>query len=78
VKPHAGKQDYQRAFAGLYFPISRDGVIRGARDKGGVDREVAAVIGRLTRSRFQSLEELQESVREVYLAFGVEAEQLPI
>ena len=78
VKPHAAKQDYQKAFAGFHYPISRDAVIRGARDKGGVDREVAAVVGRLPRSRFRSLEELQESVREVYLALGVEAEQLPI
>jgi len=78
VKPHAAKQDYQRAFAGFHYPISRDAVIRGARDKGGVDREVAAVVGRLPRSRFQSLEELQESVREVYLALGVHQEQLPI
>ena len=78
VKPHAAKQDYQKAFSGLYFPISRDAVIRGSRDKGGVDREVAAVVGRLPRSRFQSLEELHESVREVYLALGVDAEQLPI
>ena len=78
VRPHARKQDYQRAFAGFHFPISRDAVIRGARDKGGVDREVAAIIGRLTSSRFRSLDELHEGVRQVYLSLGVDGEQLPI
>ena len=78
ARPHARKQDYQRAFAGFHFPISRDAVIRGARDKGGVDREVAAIIGRLTSSRFRSLDELHQGVREVYLSLGVEGEQLPI
>ena len=78
VRPHARKQDYQRAFAGFHFPISRDAVIRGARDKGGVDREVAAIIGRLHSSRFRTLEELHQGVREVYLSLGVDGEQLPI
>lgn len=78
VKPHAAKQDYKRAFAGFHYPISRDAVIRGASDKGGVDREVAAILGRLARSRFGSLDELQEGVREVYLSLGVDQEQLPI
>ena len=78
VRPHARKQDYQRAFAGFHFPISRDAVIRGARDKGGVDREVAAIIGRLASSRFRSLDELHQGVREVYLSLGVDGEQLPI
>ena len=78
VRPHARKQDYQRAFAGFHFPISRDAVIRGARDKGGVDREVAAIVGRLPSSRFRSLEELHQNVRDVYLALGVDGEQLPI
>ena len=44
-KPHASKADYRKAFAGFHYPISRDGVIRGARDKGGLDREVQRILG---------------------------------
>ena len=78
VRPLASSEDYRRAFSGLRFPTSRDAVMRAARDRGGVDREVGSILSQLPRRRFRDAAELAASVRAVYVAFGVAAAELPI
>ena len=78
VQPHAGKQDYNKAIAGLEFPISRDGLLRGTKDKGGIDREVAMILDMLQDNKFNSEEELFQKIRYIYLSIGALAEDIPI
>lgn len=76
--PHAGKADFRKAFAGFNYPISRDAVYRGARDKGGLDREVPRVLAQLPLKKYRSEDELIQAVRWVYLMNGVPEEGLPV
>jgi hypothetical protein len=76
--PHATKRDYEIAFAGLDFPTSKSAIISRARDNGGIDREVYAILDRLPEHPYNSTEELQDGVRAIYLADGVPSESLPI
>ena len=78
VMPHATKQDYELAFKGFYYPISRAGIINMGRDKGGIDREVARVLDDLPDRRYKSVDEVKEAVRAIYRSKGVEADNLPI
>lgn len=78
LKPHAGKADYDLAFKGFHFPISRAAILNMGRDKGGVDREVAIVLAQIPDRRYNSLDEVKEAVRGVYRARGVADEDLPI
>ncbi len=76
--PHAGKADFRKAFAGFHYPISRDGVWRGARDKGGLDREVSRILAQLPLGRYRSEEELLQAVRWVYVQNGVPEDAAPV
>ena len=78
LKPHAGKADYDLAFKGFHFPISRSAIMNMGRDKGGVDREVAIVLAQIPDRRYNSLDEVKEAVRAVYRARGVADDDLPI
>jgi hypothetical protein len=75
---HASKGDFREAFAGLVFPTSKTAVLNRARLKGGIDREVQAVLSELPASVYRSMEELEGAVRAVYLAHGAEEKELPI
>jgi NAD-dependent dihydropyrimidine dehydrogenase PreA subunit len=76
--PHAGKADYRKAFAGFHYPIARDAVWRGARDKGGLDREVSRVLAQLPLKKYRSEEELLQAVRWVYMMNGVPEDSVPV
>jgi hypothetical protein len=76
--PHAAKGDFKKAFAGFTYPISRDAVYRGARDKGGLDREVARILAQLPLKKYRSEDELIQSVRWVYTMNGVPEDALPV
>ena len=78
MRPHASKQDYRDAFAGLVFPTSQPAIVRRARDNGGVDHEVKVIVDQLPERTYRSLEELEAAVRMVYLARGVSPAALPI
>jgi hypothetical protein len=78
LKPHAGKPDYELAFKGFHYPISKSAILNMGRDKGGVDREVAVILGRLPDRRYNSVDEVKEAVRAIYRASGVADEDLPI
>jgi len=78
LKPHAGKADYEMAFRGFHYPISKSAILTMGRDKGGVDREVAIVLKQIPDRRYNSEDEVKEAVRNVYRSRGVEDENLPI
>ncbi len=78
VTPHATKQDYELAFKGFHYPISKAAIINMGRDKGGIDREVARVLAGLPDRRYKNVEEVKEAVRAVYRSKGVEDDGLPI
>lgn len=78
VQPRAEPQDWERVLERLEFPVSLPALIRYARDVGGVDLEVHEVISRLTRDSYDSLEQLVQEVRDIYVADGVPADKLPL
>ena len=78
MKPHAAKGDYEAAFKGFHYPISRAAVVTSGRDKGGIDREVGYVLSLLPNRKFNDIDELKAAVRDVYRAQGVEEAALPL
>lgn len=78
MQPHAGKKDYEQAFEGLQFPVSLSEVMKRARDVGGIDHEVHAVIGGLEKDRFETLGDLYSEIRGVYESMGAEPGSLPV
>ena len=78
MKPHAAKGDYEAAFKGFHYPISRAAVLTGGRDKGGLDREVGYVLSLLPERRYHNVDDLKEAVRGVYRSQGVEEAALPL
>ena len=65
-KPHATKQDYELAFKGFHYPMSRAAILNMGRDKGGIDREVASILGLIPNSSYKNENEIREAVRNVY------------
>ena len=76
-KPHATKQDYETAFKGFHYPMSRAAILNMGRDKGGVDREVAAILKLIPDRKYKNEGEIRESVRTIYRIQGVDNESLP-
>lgn len=77
-KPHAGKVDYETAFKGFHYPISRAAILTMGRDKGGVDREVAVILKQLPDRRYENVDQIKEAVRAIYRGYGVEDADLPV
>ena len=77
-KPHATKQDYELAFKGFHYPMSRAAILNMGRDKGGIDREVASILGLIPNSRYKNENEIREAVRNVYRSRGIQDEDLPL
>ena len=75
---HASKVDYRNAFGGLTFPASKDEVVRRSRMQGGIDREVFAVLASIPGHAYQSMEDLEAAIRDVYVARGESPEELPV
>ena len=78
MKPHAAKGDYEAAFKGFHYPISRAAVLTSGRDKGGLDREVGYVLSLLPERRYTNEDDLREAVRAVYRSQGVDEGALPL
>ena len=76
--PNATKRDYEVAFAGLEFPASKAAVINRARDNGGIDREVYATLSQLPNQSLESMEDLQQAVRAIYIASSAASDSLPL
>ena len=77
-KPHATKQDYELAFKGFHYPMSRAAILNMGRDKGGIDREVASILGLIPNSSYKNENEILEAVRNVYRSRGIQDEDLPL
>ena len=77
-KPHATKQDYVLAFKGFHYPMSRAAILNMGRDKGGIDREVASILGLIPNSSYKNENEIREAVRNVYRSRGIQDEDLPL
>lgn len=78
VKPHATKSDFEAAFKGFHYPMSRAAILTMGRDKGGLDREVGYILSLLPERRYRNVDEIKETVRAVYRAQGVPDEDLPL
>jgi hypothetical protein len=78
VTPHATKQDFEAAFKGFHYPISKAAILNMGRDKGGIDREVARVLAELPDRRYKNVDEIKEAVRYVYRTKGVVDDALPV
>ena len=78
IKPHATKQDYELAFKGFHYPMSRAAILNMGRDKGGIDREVASILGLIPNSSYKNENEIREAVRNVYRSRGIQDEDLPL
>jgi hypothetical protein len=78
MQPHASKQDWKTAVAGLHFPASRAAVVNRALDNGGLDHEVKIIVERLPDKVYQSEADLRDLIRSAYAGLGVEREALPI
>lgn len=78
LKPHATKADYELAFKGFHYPISRAAILNMGRDKGGLDREVAIILKQLPDRKYATVDEVKDAVRSVYRARGIADDDLPI
>ena len=52
--------------------------MKRARDIGGIDHEVHAIIGRLRRDSYDTLEQFTQDIREIYLSDGIAPDKLPL
>lgn len=76
--PHATPDDIRTAFDGIGYPVSRDQVLRHARDQGGIDHEVVDILARIPERSYEDEAELLSAVRAVYLLEGVPPDAIPI
>lgn len=68
-EPAATKNDYETAFEGLEFPTSKVAIISKAHDRGGLDREVNEILGKIPEDRdYLELDDLIAAIRDVYEA----------
>jgi len=78
VQPRAEPKDWEEALALLHFPASLSEIKKHARDVGGIDSEVHAIIGRLPRDSYDAREDFLQDIREIYLADGIAPDKLPV
>jgi hypothetical protein len=76
--PSAEHGEYERALEGVEFPASKFEILERARDKGGLDQEVIAMLERLPQDDYETLEALTAALREMYIADGYDASALPL
>jgi hypothetical protein len=57
--------------------MSRAAILNMGRDKGGVDREVAAILKLIPDRKYKNEAEIREAVRTIYRIQGVDNESLP-
>src|ERR1700674_5687004 len=74
----AQRGEYDRALEGVDFPASKFEILERARDKGGLDHEVIAMLERLPADEYATIAALTVAVREMYIADGPDASALPL
>ncbi|MFN8584469.1 MAG: DUF2795 domain-containing protein [Dehalococcoidia bacterium] len=68
MQPRATREDFERALAGLEYPVSKAAVVRKAQDHGGIDTEADAILAQLPDRSFDSFPDLVEAIRATYRA----------
>ena len=78
MNPHASKQDFKLALAGIQFPSAKAAVLARARDHGGLDHEVKQIVEQLSDRTYVSAIDLDDALRAVYMSAGAPAISVPI
>jgi hypothetical protein len=77
-QPHAERQDYDVALGGLRYPVSKDGILNHARDHGGLDTEVIAMLTQLPEREYNSHQDVTAALRLLYAAREVPPPAAPL
>jgi hypothetical protein len=64
---NADPRDFNRALAGIDFPTSRDAIVRGASDKGGINNEILRVLENIPDQTYETEADLMRAIDEVYI-----------
>jgi hypothetical protein len=67
---NATKTDFDRALSGVEFPASRDGIVRAASDKGGLDNEALFILENIPEGTYASRDELDRAIEDAYARTG--------
>jgi hypothetical protein len=70
MERNADPQEFDRALAGIDFPASRDGIVRGASDKGGLDNEVLYILEQLPDQTYDTRAEVDAAIEDAYARTG--------
>jgi hypothetical protein len=62
--------EFREALEGIDFPISKDAIVRLARDKGGIDREVPHVLAQIRDKTYESMSDVEAEIERVYGSAG--------
>jgi len=76
--PAAQPDDWERALRGVDFPGAKVAIIREVHENGGIDREVIAMLNRLPKDGYDTLDEMLADVRALYIEDGVAPNALPV
>jgi hypothetical protein len=67
---NADQAEFDRALAGVEFPSSREGIVRAAADKGGLDNEVLFILENIRDRTYESAADVQGAIEDVYARTG--------
>jgi hypothetical protein len=70
MERNADPTEFERALAGVDFPASRDGIIRGAADKGGLDGEVLFILKQIPDRTYGTRSEVDVAIEDAYARTG--------
>lgn len=60
--PAIDPRDFERALEGLDFPATRDGIVRTAADKGGINGHVLVVLADIADETYDTRDELDAAI----------------
>ena len=67
---NADQAEFERALSGVEFPASRDGIVRAAADKGGLDNEVLFILENIADRTYETISAVQAAIEDVYARTG--------
>jgi hypothetical protein len=67
---NASRGELITALEGLDFPASKDGIVRKAKDKGGIDTEVPHVLEQIEDRTYEDTTDLLGEVERIYALGG--------
>jgi hypothetical protein len=66
MQRNADPAEFERALAGVDFPASREGIVRAAADKGGLDNEVLFILEQLPHDTFDTRADVDAAIEDAY------------